>query len=146
VKASLFLAAAAQAVNGEINALRIGIPAVAPGMPFAVCAVVEIPWVQAVDNHTLRLDLVEEDGTPFEFTTPDGETHTVHVESAGGTGIPAGHRVGSPRIVTLVGNFVLPLAVATRYEFRLSIDDETDVAWRIGFDTPPPPLGHAEAA
>ena len=66
------------------------------------------------------------------------------MEGSGGTGIPPGHRVGSPRIVTMVGNFVLPLALGTRYEFRLSIDGETDETWRVGFDTPR--LQQAEAA
>jgi len=146
VKASLFLAAAAHAVNGEVHAIRIGITTVPPGTPFAVCGIVEVPWVQAVDKHTMRLDLVEEDGTPFEVTMPTGETEAFAVEGTGGTGIPAGHRVGSPRIVTIVGNVALPLAFGTRYEFRLSIDGETNEAWRIGFDTPPPPLGEVQAA
>src|SRR5262249_19974778 len=109
VKASLFLAGAAHAVDGEAYALRIGLTSVAPGTPFAVGAIVEVPWVQAVDSHTMRLDLVDEDGVPFEFTTPAGETQGITIEGSGGTGIPAGHRVGSPRIITMVGNFVLPL-------------------------------------
>lgn len=137
MKASLFVAASAFGGNGEINALRIGLPVVAPGTPFAVGAIIEIPWVQAVDNHTVRVDLVEEDGTPFEVTTPDGVTHRVFVEQTLGTGIPSGHRVGSPRVVAFAGNFALPLELGTRYEFRLSIDGETNEAWTIGFDTPP---------
>jgi hypothetical protein len=143
MKASLFLAAAAYAVNGEINALRIGMTTVAPGTPFAVGAIVEVPYMDAVVSHTLRLELVEEDGTPFEITSDTGETRSVCIEGSGGTGIPPGHPVGSPRIMTIVGNLALQLAYGTRYEFRLSIDGKTDDAWRVGFDTPPPPLEHA---
>jgi len=144
VKATLFLAAAAYAVNGEINALRIGLAQVTPGQPFGVGAVIEVPWVQAVDDHTFRLELVEEDGTPFEVQTSPDTFGPIVIEGKGGTGIPAGHRVGSPRIITVGGNFVLPLAHATRYEWRLSIDGQTNEGWRIGFDTTPPPLGEVE--
>lgn len=146
VKASIFLAASAFGVNGEINALRIGLSTVAPGKPFAVGAVIEIPYLVAVDQHTVRIELVDQYGTPFEFSTPDGETHQVLIENTGGTGIPPRHPVGSPRIIAFAKNFALPLAWGTRYEFRLSIDDETDDAWVVGFDTPPAPLTQAEAA
>lgn len=145
MKASLFIAAAAHAANGEVSALRIGLPVVVPGQPFAIAAVIEIPYLDAVDDHTLRLDLVDEYGTPFEVPSPDGGMQAVFIEGTGGTGVPPKHRVGSPRIVTMTGNLALPLAFGSRYEFRLSIDGKTHEAWIAGFDTPPPPL-EAQAA
>jgi len=140
MKASLFIAAAAHAVNGEIYALRIGMPVVIPGQPFAVGAIIEVPYLVAVDEHTMRLELVDEYGTTFEVTAPDGEKQPVTIEHTGGTGIPPQHRFGSPRMFAIAGNLVLPLEFGTRYEFRLTIDGQHNKDWGVGFDTPAAPL------
>ena len=143
MKASLFIAAAAHAVNGELHALRIGLPVVVPGQPFAVGALIEVPYLEAIDDHSFKVELVDEYGEPFEVEGPDGQKHRVVIEGTGGTGIPPKHRVGSPRIVTIGGNLVLPLAFGMRYEFRLSIDGKQNDAWVVGFDTPPTPMAEA---
>ena len=98
-----------------------------------------MPWNQAADNHTFRLDLLDIDGHPVLSDNDEGEQQPIFVEGGFATGIPAGHTPGLPLDGTFAISFPhgLPLAPGQRYEWRLTIDGRTEDGWYLGFNTRP---------
>jgi uncharacterized protein DUF6941 len=143
MKVTLLLADAAQAVDGKLYVLGGGWSIITVGMPFAIAAKVEVPWNQATDSHTLKLELLDQDGHAVCVPTlgaDGGESNPVVIEGEFATGIPAGHKPGTP----LDGVFAigigpgLPLQPSSRYEWRLSLDGRTEDDWYVAFSTRPP--------
>jgi hypothetical protein len=107
-----------------------------PGGPFAVLVKLDVPYSEGTDTHTLRLELLDSDGHPFEVPTGEGETAPLVVEQSFCTEIPPGVVRGTPLdhvyTFTAVG---LPFAPGFRYEWRLTVDGKSNDDWYLAFNT-----------
>jgi hypothetical protein len=107
-----------------------------PGAPFGIAAKLDVFWSEATESHTLRLELVDSDGTPFVLPVDSGGTEPVILEHSFTTGIPAGVKPGTPIDHVFAANFIgLPLEPNKRYEWRTSIDGHLDEDWCLAFNT-----------
>jgi len=136
-KVTAVLADSAQVADGKLYVLGGGWTMTGPPAPFAIGGIVEVPWHRANEQHEFRLELIDIDGHPFEVETPDGIEplvipHPIEV------GRPPGIRAGTYLSWPFAFNSApLPLAPATHYEWRISINGETHEDWTLAFSTRP---------
>lgn len=108
-----------------------------PTPPFAVVIRIEVPWSEANEQHTLTLELLNDDFTPVTVQVP-GQAVPVVATGQFEVGRPPGMTRGSPLALPIVFNFQpLALAAGRRYVWRLVIDGRTDRARQIAFSTRP---------
>ncbi len=142
---TLLLADAAEAVNGKLYILGGGWSVIGPGpTPFAIAMKVEVPWDQANTRHDFRLELLDSDGRPVPVQQELGaEPKPLVLDGSFEVGRPPGLPAGTPLDTVLAVNFPgdLPLQPGSRYEWRLSINDETRDDWRASFYSRPAPPG-----
>jgi hypothetical protein len=138
MKVTMLLADHAQAAEGKLNIIGAGWTMVGPApAPFAIAILFEVPWDRANEEHEFRLELVDSDGDPVLVPTPDGEAPLV-LEGQFEVGRPPGVRRGTPLPFPLAINMgPQPLAPGGRYEWRLTVDEESDEDWRLPFSTRP---------
>jgi hypothetical protein len=136
MKVTIMLADAAEAVNGKLYVLGGGWSMTGPDpAPMALAIKIEVPWDQTNREHQCRLELIDSDGEPVLTETPDGEQPVVF-EAGFEIGRPAGLKPGTPLDLPLAVTVPpLPLEAGGRYEWRLSIDGESDDDWRVAFST-----------
>ena len=134
----MLLADYAQAADGKLNIIGGGWSVTGPApTAFAIAIDIKVPWDQTNRPHVMRLELVDADGQPVLVPTPDGEQPVV-VESTFEVGRPPGLKAGTPIDVPLALNFgAMPIPPGGRYEWRLTIDDESHEDWRLSFSTRP---------
>jgi hypothetical protein len=131
VKVSMMLADAAQAVNGKLYILGGGWSVIYGAAPAAIALKIEVPWNEAGDTHTLRVELLDADGRPV--LGPDGERPLVKIDGTFKTGVPAGLKPGLPvDAVQAFGIPPLPLEPG-RYVWKLSIDGREREDWSLAF-------------
>lgn len=132
MKVTLLLADAAQVADGKLHILGGGWSITGPPAPSAIAILVEIPWDQTNRRLEWRLELVDSDGYPV--LTPEQEPIMMGGEFEVGRppGTPQGASIGLPLALNLAP---LPLAPASRYEWRFTIDDESREDWRLAFST-----------
>ena len=137
MKVTMLLADSAQAVEGKLYVLGGGWSVTGPmPSPMALAIKIEVPWSEANVKHRIRLELLDSDGQPVTATGPDGAQTGIEVGAEFEVGRPAGQKPGTPIDVPLAMNFApMPLPPNSRFEWRLSIDDETDEDWRVAFST-----------
>jgi len=136
------LADAAQAVDNKLYVLGGGWSITGPApVPSAIALHLKVPWDQSNVQHHLRLELVDSDGGPVMVPGEAGE-EPLRIESDFEVGRPPGLAAGTPIDVSLAINMApLPLEPARRYEWRLTINEESDENWRLAFSTRPAPPG-----
>lgn len=136
MKVTLLLADSAQVVNNKLYILGGGWSVTGPQpSPIALAVKIEVPWDQTNRPHTLRLELVDQDGHPVSVKTPDGERPIV-AESNFEVGRPPGIPVGTPIDISLAFNFQpLPIPPGGRFTWKLFIDEESDKDWEASFST-----------
>jgi hypothetical protein len=140
VKVTMMLADSAQEVGGKLYILGGGWSIAGPEpAPMAIALKLEVPWDRTNEQHSLLIELLDEDGNPVLV---DGGEHDeqvpVQVTGQFEAGRPPGVKPGTPIDSALAVNFgPLPLQGGRRYQWRLSIDGETDEDWTIGFSTRP---------
>jgi len=130
LEAILLLCDAAQVSNGKLFILGGGVALIGPRpQGLAVALRILVPWDRANVGHEWRVDLVDEDGAPVEI-----QEKSVVIKGQFEAGRPAGLRPGTPLPVALAINISpLPLPPGRSYEYRLSIDGETQPTWRVPF-------------
>ena len=135
----MLLADAAQEVGGKLYILGGGWSVTGPTpTPMAIALKLEVPWDQTNVQHTLLLELVDEDGEPVLATDDQGEQVPLQVTGEFEAGRPPGIKPGTPIDSALAVNFgPLQLEPGRRYQWRLSIDGDTDEDWTLGFSTRP---------
>ena len=135
----MMLADAAQEVGGKLYVLGGGWSITGPEpVPMAIALKLEVPWDRTNLQHSLLLELLDEDGEPVPVPGQDGEEVALQVTGEFEAGRPAGIKPGTPIDSALAVNFgPLPLEGGRRYQWRLSIDGETDEDWTLGFSTRP---------
>lgn len=145
MKVTLLLADSAQAAEGKLYILGAGWSLTGPQpSPAAIALIVEVPWDQTNLRHRWRLDLVNSDGQPIRLQDASGRADPVVVEGEIEVGRPVGVTPGTPIAAPLAINLApLPLPAGGRYEWRLTIGDESREDWRLAFSTrpAPPPSG-----
>lgn len=97
----------------------------------------EMPRESAGVQHTVRWDLLDDQGHPVLVPGPMGVTPMV----IQGEFTPQEHP-DLPEGAPLTGAFAVfvgpvPIPPGGRYEWRLMIDEETHEDWRLGFNTRP---------
>ncbi|HXR14109.1 MAG TPA: hypothetical protein VN740_05560 [Solirubrobacteraceae bacterium] len=138
MKVTMLLADHAQAAEGKLNIIGAGWTLVGPGpAPFAIAILFEVPWDRANEQHRFRLELVDSDGEPVLTETSAGEEPLV-IEGQFEVGRPPGVKRGTPLPFPLAINMgPQPIAPGGRYEWRLTVDQESDEDWRLAFSTRP---------
>jgi hypothetical protein len=138
MKVTMLLADHAQAAEGKLNVIGGGwnVTGPVPG-PFAIAMLFEVPWDLANERIRFRLELVDTDGDPVLVPTPEGERPLV-IDGQFEVGRPPGVKRGTPLAVPLALNMgPQPIPPGGRYEWRLTVNDETDEDWRLVFSTRP---------
>lgn len=130
---------AAQVADGKLFILGGGWSVTGPDpTPSAIAIKIEVGWNEATSAHHWELFLVDADGQPVTVPTPDGD-QAVEVrgdfEVARMDAIPEGSPIDLPLAVNIGP---IPLALATRFTWRLVIDGQTDEDWAASFQTRPP--------
>jgi hypothetical protein len=133
---NVLLADAAQVVNGKLYMLGGGWSWIRPGSPFVVCGKIGIPWDRWSDWHKLRLDLVDGDGQPV-LVGSEGEEKAVVIEHPPfrptvPPQVKPGTSLDWPFAIAING---LPLNPGSLYEWRISINGESEDDWRLAFTT-----------
>lgn len=138
MKVTILLADAAQAAEGKLFVLGGGWSIIGPDpTPMALAIKIEVPWDQANQQHQCRLELLDSDGQPVLVDTGEGE-QPIFIEAGFEVGRPPGVKPGTPIDLPLAINIPpFPLEAGGRYEWRLSIDGQTDDDWRVAFSTRP---------
>lgn len=138
MKLTMLLADSAQAVNGKLYILGGGWSITGPQLaPTAIAIKIDVPWSEANQRHTLRLDLLDDDGQPVMVPTPTGD-RPVQIKSQFEVGRPPGLTPGTDLDVVLAINIgPLPIPPGGRYVWRCWINDETDDEWKLTFSTRP---------
>jgi hypothetical protein len=99
---------------------------------------IDVDWTEVDRTHHWELFLVDEDGQPVVAQTPDGP-QPIEVRGDFEVSRPESVPEGSPVDVALALNFgPLPIAPSSRYNWRLSIDGETQEDWVLPFSTRAP--------
>jgi uncharacterized protein DUF6941 len=137
MKVTMMLADSAQEVGGKLYILGGGWSITGPDpVPMAIALKLEVPWDRTNEHHKLLLELLDEDGEPVLIPGGEGEQVPLQVTGEFEAGRPPGIKPGTPIDSALAVNFgPLPLEAGRRYQWRLSIDGETDGDWTLGFST-----------
>jgi len=134
----MMLADSAQEVGGKLYILGGGWSITGPEpVPMAIALKLEVPWDRTNEQHSLQLELLDDDGNPVLVDGPEeGEQVPLQVTGEFEAGRPPGIKPGTPIDSALAVNFgPLALEPGRRYQWRLSIDGETDEGWTLGFST-----------
>ena len=91
-----------------------------------------MPWEAAGIEHTLRFDLLDDQGHPVLVETPHGE-QPVRVEGQFHVAPHPGLKRGTPLVMPIAMNLPPQPLRPGRYEWRLEINGETYEDWRLGF-------------
>ena len=127
MKVTMMLADAAQAAEGKLYILGGGWSVIGPApSPSAIALFIQVPWDRTNVEHSFRFDLVDSDGNAVELETDPGAEEPVTFEGAFEVGRPPGVKPGTSIDVPLAINVgPLPLPPGGRYEWRLSINEES---------------------
>ena len=140
----MLLADAAQAAEGKLNVLGGGWSITGPGpVPSAIAMLIEVPWDRANMRYPWQIELVDSDGDLVLITGPMGD-QPVKVDGELEVGRPPGVTPGTPLALPLAINLgPLPLPPGGRFEWRLTIGEESHEHWRLPFSTRPTHNGDA---
>lgn len=139
VKVSLMMARFAKVADGLIDMMGGGITVLPtqPGVLF-LAGTVEMPWEAAGEQHQFRIDLIDGQGNPVAGKDPSGNDAPVLIHGQFNVAPAPGLMRGSQLSLPLAIPVGMPeLTAASRYEWRLWIDNETHEDWRLGFSTQP---------
>ena len=138
MKVTMLLADHAQAAEGKLNIIGAGwnVTGPEPG-PSAIAILFEVPWDRANEPHRFVLELVDSDGYAVTVDTADGDA-PITIEGEFEVGRPPGVKRGTPLPFPIAMNLPpQPVPAGGRYEWRLTVDGETDEDWRLVFSTRP---------
>ena len=135
IRVNLLLADFAQVAENKLYIVGGGWDIIGPQIgPSAVGMIIHVSWDLTNRKHTWRLELVDSDGEPVVVETPMGSDEPVAVNGEFEVGRPPGVTPGASLNVPVAINFgPLPLEPGRRYEWRLTIGEESDERWRLPF-------------
>jgi len=134
----MMLCDSAQVAEGKLYILGGGWSVTGPdATPSAIAIKLDVDWHEADRPHHWELYLENADGQIVNVPTPEGE-QPVEVRGDFQVGRPQGVPEGTPIDLPLAVNFgPIPLAVASRFTWRFTIDGVAEEDWRLGFTTRP---------
>jgi hypothetical protein len=134
----MLLCDAAQVAEGKLYILGGGWSITGPEpMPSAIAIKIDVGWHETEKMHHWELFLIDADGEPVMFDTPEGR-QPVEIRGDFQVGRPEGIPAGSSVDFALAVNIgPLPLTTATRFTWRLSIDGVSEEDWSLAFTTRP---------
>ena len=133
----MILADYAQTADGKLNIIGGGWNITNGAGTSALAILLEIPWDRTNERHHFRIELVDADGNAVISEGPNGDAPVVLAGDLE-VGRPPGIKRGTPIAVPLAINMgPHPLGPDQRYEWRMSINDESDENWRVAFSTAP---------
>jgi hypothetical protein len=104
--------------------------------PFGIGLLIQVPWDQANTPHQFTVQLLDADGAAVSFDEEDPESESDQSVEFGGefeVGRPPGLKPGTPLDFPVAVNSVpLPLEPG-RYEWRLTIDEQSRQDWTLPF-------------
>src|SRR5581483_4993855 len=134
----MMLADHAQAAEGKLYIAGGGWSVTGPQpAPFAIAIDLKVPWHGINVSHNLRLDLIDADGQHVEVETPEGFKPLViegQFEATPAPGVRPGTPIDLPIAINLPPQ---PIPAGGRFEWRLTIDGQTDEHWHVAFSTRP---------
>lgn len=135
----MLLADYAQAAEGKLNIIGGGWNITGPApVPSAIAILIEVPWDRTNERHEFTLELVDSDGDPVMGLGASGSEEPLRIGGQFEVGRPPGIKRGTPISFPLAINLApQPLPPDGRYEWRLSINGESDEDWRLAFSTRP---------
>jgi hypothetical protein len=138
MKATFLLADYAKVSDGKLDILGGGWSVAGPGpVAFVAAGLVQIPWDQTNMTHTIRLELLDADGTPVPHPVNEGP---IFAEFQVEVGRPPGVKPGTPMDVPVAVPFgAFQLEPGERYEVRVTIDGTDDEDWTLPFSIRPAP-------
>jgi hypothetical protein len=127
-----FLCDHAEVAEGKlfINGAGINVIWTGPEAPhvanLAVAAVTRVPWTATNEDHTIRVQLLDEDNNPVHPPTPNSLDQTPPIELTAGfnVGRPPQLPHGDSQTVPLAFGFNIPLPRLGVFVFVISIDGE----------------------
>lgn len=142
MKATILLADYAQVTDGKLNVIGGGWKIIGPeAAPFAVAVLVEVPWDRTNEQHHIHLELLDVDGNPVLVPQLDGREAALVIDARFEMGRPPGFKRGVALNFPVAVNLpAQPLAPNATYEWRMTINDQTDEDWRVVFITRPESL------
>jgi len=138
----MLLADYAQAADGKLNVIGAGWTITGPQpVPSAIGLIFDVPWDRSNESIEFRLELVDQDGNAVVTETPDGP-QPVSIDGQFEIGRPPGVKRGTPLTFPAAFNIgPLPLDPGGRYEWRLTVGDQSLDSWRLAFSVRPLPPG-----
>lgn len=135
----MMLCDSAQVADGKLYILGGGWSVTGPDpAPSAIAMKLEVDWHEADAAHHWELFLVDEDGREMTLDAPDGTRQAIEIRGDFQVGRPEGVPAGTPVDLPLAINLgPLPLPPGSRYNWRLTIDGESDAGWLLSFTTRP---------
>ncbi len=139
MKVTMLLADYAQVADGKLNIIGGGWSVTGPDPTvFGLAILIHVPWSEANAKHKWEIALFDGDGQPATVPLPNDERQEIRMGGEFEVGRPAGLIVGSVLEVPLAVNLgPLPLAPASRYVWRLTLDGQEDENWQVRFSTRP---------
>ena len=144
IQATPILADFAQVTDGKLTIVGGGWSFTgSQPSPFAIAVLFEVPWHLTNRQHVFRLELIDLDGNPVSVETPNG-AEPLLIEGQFEAGRAPGTRTGTGVNVPLALNHgPVPLPPGSHFEWRLSVNGETQDDWRLAFSTRPEAQSHA---
>jgi hypothetical protein len=139
MKVTMLLADYAQVAEGKLNVIGGGWNVTGPTpAPSSIAILIEVPWDRSNERHSFHLELVDADGHPVMATDPQGQSVPVQLGGMFEVGRPPGIKRGTPLTFPLAINLgPQPVPPGGRFEWRLTINGESDEDWRLAFSTRP---------
>ncbi len=137
MKVTMMLADYAQVSEGKLTIVGGGWSVTGPmPVPFAIAVLFEVPWDRANIKHRFRLELIDADGSPVLVPTDEGDDDELAIEGEFEAGRPPGMKPGTPLDVPIAINLPgPPIPPGGRYEWRLTVNGESEEGWRLPFST-----------
>jgi hypothetical protein len=137
VKATMLLADYVVVSDGKLTIVGGGWSQTGPEpAPFGIGLLIQVPWDQANTPHQFKVQLLDADGAAVSFDEDDPESESDQSVEFGGefeVGRPPGLKPGTPLDFPVAVNSVpLPLEPG-RYEWRLTIDEQSRQDWTLPF-------------
>ncbi|HET6624441.1 MAG TPA: hypothetical protein VFG70_07910 [Gaiellaceae bacterium] len=137
MKATMLLADYVVVADGKLTIVGGGWSQTGPEpAPFGIGLLIQVPWDQANTPHQFKVELLDADGAAVSFDEDDPDNESDQSVEFGGefeVGRPPGLKPGTPLDFPVAVNSVpLPLEPG-RYEWRLTIDEQSRQDWTLPF-------------
>jgi hypothetical protein len=127
ISTHLFLAEGAQVADGKLYVLGgviRGNTMPQPGltMIMAIAGSMDIPWGEHNKDHTLKVDIIDEEGAAYTVIGPDGKSTPLSITAQFRTGAPPQLPRGASGAAPFAVQFPLPILKQGTLIFRVSVD------------------------